>query len=98
MRIGKIIGRLTLCRWHPLLAGGVYRLAVPQSMANLMHESAAEAEEIVIYDELAAADGSLIAITEGPEAAQPFHPETKPIDAYNAAILDRLHLAKSTNM
>jgi ethanolamine utilization protein EutN len=37
----------------------------------------------------------LIAITEGPEASQPFHPNTKPIDAYNAAILDQIEV-KST--
>jgi ethanolamine utilization protein EutN len=92
MRIGKTIGRVTLVRSHPLLTGGSYRLAVPQSLANLRGTSQTTAEELVVYDELGAADGMLIAITEGPEAAQPFHPETKPIDAYNAAILDRVEV------
>ena len=32
----------------------------------------------------------LIAVSEGGEAAQPFQPEMKPVDAYNAAILDRI--------
>jgi ethanolamine utilization protein EutN len=94
MRIGKTIGRVTLSRWHPLLGGASYRLAVPQSLANLQGRSQADAEEFVVYDELGAADGMLIAITEGPEAAQPFHPETKPIDAYNAAILDHIEIKK----
>ena len=31
---------------------------------------------------------SAIAISEGAEASAPFHPDQKPIDAYNAAILD----------
>src|SRR5262245_46672238 len=92
MRIGKTIGTITLSRWHPLLAGAVYRVAVPQSLAKLTGESSAIAEELVVYDELGAASGVLIAITEGPEAAQPFYPETKPIDAYNTAILDNVEL------
>jgi microcompartment protein CcmK/EutM len=92
MRIGKTIGRLTLSRCHPLLTGGSYRLAAPQSLENLRGSSQVVAEEIVVYDELGAADDMLIAITEGPEAAQPFHPETKPIDAYNAAILDHVEV------
>ena len=44
-----------------------------------------------MYDDLGAGIGSRIAISEGGEAAQPFHPECKPIDAYNAAILDDRH-------
>ena len=36
--------------------------------------------------------GSLIAFSEGAEAAQPFRPELKPIDAYCSAILDNVHL------
>ncbi len=92
MRIGKTIGSVTLCRWHPLLAGAAYRLAVPLSLANLTRKSDALAEEIVVLDELGVGDDQLIAITEGPEAANPFHPETKPIDAYCAAILDRVEV------
>ena len=44
------------------------------------------------YDELGAGIGSRIAISEGREAAMPFHPEVKPIDAYNAAILDTVRI------
>ena len=47
-------------------------------------------EEIAVFDELGAGVGSRIAISEGREAAMPFYPEVKPIDAYNAAILDTL--------
>jgi ethanolamine utilization protein EutN len=90
MRIGKTIGYVTLSRWHPDLAGGRYRLAVPQSLANLTGQSSEATEEFVVYDEFGVGNDMLIAITEGPEAAQPFHPNTKPIDAYNAAILDQV--------
>jgi ethanolamine utilization protein EutN len=47
-------------------------------------------EEIVVYDDLRCGIGSRVAISEGREAAMPFHPEIKPVDAYNAAILDHL--------
>jgi ethanolamine utilization protein EutN len=66
------------------------RLAVPLSRANLTRQSADRAEAIVVYDSLGAGCGSLIAISEGREAAQPFDPEMVPIDAYNAAILDNV--------
>ena len=48
-----------------------------------------------MLDELGAGIGSRIAISEGREAAMPFHPEIKPVDAYNAAILDRLEYEPS---
>ena len=92
MKIGKVIGKVTLNRAHPSLAGATLKLAVPLSLENLAGRSDALAEEIVVYDELGAGMGAHIAVSEGREAAQPFHPEVKPIDAYNAAILDRIAL------
>ena len=45
-------------------------------------------EPLVVYDEQGAGSGELIAVSESAEASAPFHPDQKPIDAYNAAILD----------
>ena len=98
MRIAQIIGSVTLSRSHPLLAGATYRIAVPLSLANLSGTSHDDAEELVLYDEFAAGHGSLVAISEGGEAAQPFYPEMKPIDAYNAAILDRVDVESIESM
>ncbi len=92
MRIGKVIGSVTLSRAHPAMTGASYRLAAPLSLATLRGESAEEAEALVVYDELGAGIGSVIAISEGGEAAQPFRPHDKPVDAYNAAILDSIDL------
>ena len=92
MRIGEVIGTVTLSRWHPSLAGGSYKLVVPLSLAALLGRGEEPAEELTVYDELGAGLGSRIAFSEGREAAQPFHPDMKPIDAYNAAILDTIHL------
>ena len=92
MRICETIGSLTLSTWHPLLAGGRYCLAVPLSLENLQNGSGSRAEAIVVYDDLGAGLGSRIAVSESAEAAQPFRPQDKPIDAYNAAILDAVNL------
>ena len=96
MRIGKIIGNLTLSRWHPTLGGAIYRLAVPLTLNDLAGRTPGAGEAIVVYDELGAGDGSLIAISEGGEAAQPFYPTQKPVDAYNAALLDDIQLHLET--
>ena len=93
MRIGAVIGTVTLSRAHPSLGGAVYRLAVPLSLAELVGGTEPAGEPIVVYDDLGAGVGSRIAISEGGEAAQPFLPATKPVDAYNAAILDDIQLA-----
>lgn len=95
MRIGEIIGTVTLSRCHPSLTGGRYRLVVPLSLANLAGGSTDVAEELVVYDELSAGLGDKIAFSEGGEAAQPFYPNDKPLDAYNAAILDRIEIKGS---
>jgi len=97
MRIGTVIGSVTLSRSHPSLQGASYRLAVPLSQANLRGNFNEIAEAFVVYDELGAGIGSQIAISEGAEAAQPFRPELKPVDAYNAAILDNIELMKEAN-
>jgi microcompartment protein CcmK/EutM len=46
----------------------------------------------VIYDEIGPGHGSKIGFSEGGEAAAPFHPQQKPIDAYCACILDHLEI------
>ncbi len=48
--------------------------------------------EIIVYDELSVGIGEWIAFSEGAEAAMPFYPEKRPVDAYAAAILDTLEL------
>lgn len=90
MRIGRVIGTVTLGRSHPTLVGGRWRVVVPLSLEELRDPGEARAEPLVAYDELGAGIGSLIAVSEGAEAAQPFYPDLKPIDAYAAALLDRV--------
>jgi microcompartment protein CcmK/EutM len=88
MRIVEVIGTVTLSRWHPSLKAAAWRVCVPLSRAGLQGSPAGRDVAFVTFDELGAGLGSLVAISEGAEATAPFHPEQKPIDAYNAAILD----------
>ncbi len=89
MRLGKTIGTVTLVEPHPTVRGGVFRLVVPLGPDDL-RAGDGPAEPIVAWDELAAGDGQIVAFSEGGEAAQPFRPADKPIDAFVAAIIDRL--------
>ena len=91
MRIGKVIGTVTLSRYHPSLTGARLKLTIPLSWDNLTGRSDESMGEIAVFDELGAGVGSQIAMSEGREAAMPFYPDAKPIDAYNAAILDTLN-------
>lgn len=88
MRIMECIGRVTLSQWHPLLTGASWKLAVPLTHEGLNANESGRTEPIVVYDDMGAGIGSLMAVTESADASTPFHPHVKPIDAYNAAILD----------
>jgi ethanolamine utilization protein EutN len=91
MRIAKVVGTVTLNRSHPSFEGARLRLAVPLSLTELKG-AAPQADEMVVWDENGAGIGSLVAVSEGAEAAQPFRPDLKPVDAYASAILDSLDL------
>ncbi len=95
MRIGEVIGQVTLSISHPSLQGARYPLVVPLSLANLAGTSRERAEALVAYDDLGVGLGCRVAFSEGREAAQPFDPTGKPIDAYNAAILDAIEIPNS---
>lgn len=95
MRIAEIIGSVTLSRAIPEFTGARLRLAVPLSLKELTAGSLPQADQLVVWDELGAGIGSRIALSEGAEAAQPFRPDFKPVDAYAAAILDDINLDAS---
>ncbi len=91
MRIGDVVGTVTLNVVHPSLTGACFKLVAPLGWDDLKQKKGTEPlEEIAVVDELGAGIGSRIAISEGREAAMPFYPEVKPVDGYNAAILDSL--------
>ena len=95
MRIAKVIGTVTLSRVHPALSGGRLKMVVPQSLANLAGDRGEDADPLVAWDDLGAGIGSMIALSEGGEAAAAFYPVEKPLDAYSAAILDVIDINQS---
>ena len=92
MRLAEVIGRVTLSRVHPSLQGIRFVIALPLPRAALEGDSPECGEDVIACDDLGASPGAIIALSEGAEAANPFYPAQKPIDAYNAALIDRINL------
>jgi ethanolamine utilization protein EutN len=90
MRVAEVIGNVTLSRVHPSLVGARWVVVVPCSLVALAAGGPGDGEDLVAVDPLGAGTGSRIALTEGVEAAAPYHPEKKPVDAYCACILDKI--------
>ncbi|MHB1557846.1 MAG: EutN/CcmL family microcompartment protein [Isosphaeraceae bacterium] len=90
MRIGEVIGRVTMSRLHPSLRGGRFLIALPMPLAALTEDSPARGEEVVVFDNLGAGPGSIIAISEGREAANPFGKTKTPVDAFCACLIDQI--------
>ena len=79
-------------RVYETLVGGRFLIVEVQDRFSLAGEPRkTQRVSVVVYDHLGADDGDLIAFTESREACMPFYPEKRvPLDAYNAAILDRV--------
>ncbi len=92
MRIAEVIGNVTLSRAHPSVTGFRWILGVPFSLRALNADGPPDGEDIVIFDNLSAANGNRIGFSEGGEAAAPFYPEKKPVDAYCGCILDHVSI------
>lgn len=94
MRIAQVIGNVTLARVHPSLRGARWLVGVPYSLKGLENDLP-DGEDLVIYDDLGAGLGSRIGFSEGGEAAAPFHPDKKAVDAYCACLLDQVVVVMS---
>ncbi len=92
MRIAKVVGNVTLNRHHPSMNGATLKLAIPMTRDELTTNAEPQADTLVVYDRFGAGIGDKIMLSEGAEAAQPFYPELKPLDAYNAGIIDELNI------
>ena len=86
MRMGTVIGRVTLSVRNPKFQGERLLLTLPWKAGTFRGEDA-YAPAIVVYDDLGANVGQHIAICEGREAACPF-PKPTPVDACCAALVD----------
>lgn len=94
MKLGTVIGRVTLSKTLKPLEGGRYLIVSPfsreQFAAGLDTRPHMGYEpSLVVYDDLGGAPGHVIGYIEGREAAQPFN-VPPPIDAINAALVDEM--------
>jgi microcompartment protein CcmK/EutM len=92
MRLGNVIGRVTLSQQDAAYSGARFLLVQPLSPAQMGGaplSPLAKGSTVVVYDNLGAGPGQIIGFTEGAEASAPFEQPT-PVDAFNAAIVDRI--------
>jgi len=94
MKLGAVIGRVTLSKAAPSLEGARWLIVSPFTREHFQRGTDAPAglskdPSPVVYDNLGAGIGQTIGYVEGREAAQPFDQPT-PIDAINAALVDEV--------
>jgi microcompartment protein CcmK/EutM len=94
MRIAEVIGRVTLSQANARLKGGRLLIALPMPLQALVDSAPDRGEALLVYDILGAGAGSLLGVSEGREAANPFGKTKTPIDAYCACLIDQLNVGR----
>jgi microcompartment protein CcmK/EutM len=92
MQIFKVIGNVTLSRSHPSFTGARLLATEPLGAAAIGGPAVKDPDLVVVWDDLGAGIDARIAVSDGAEAAQPFRPEIKAVDAFCSAILDTIHI------
>ena len=92
MKLGSVIGRVTLSKAVPELTGARWLIVSPFTREHFQQGTETPAglskdPSLVVYDALGGGMGQTIGYVEGREAAQPFD-QPIPIDAINAALVD----------
>ena len=89
MRLGIVRGHLTLTPAIESFRARTLAIVEPVTMENLRAKNGkGGGKALIAIDELAAANGQMVAFTEGREASNPFWPAAVPVDAYCALIVD----------
>jgi len=94
MKLGTVIGRVTLNKTVPALTGARWLIVSPFTREHYQRgldtpPGMSKDPSLVVYDDLGGGVGQTIGYVEGREAAQPFDAPT-PIDAINAALVDEV--------
>ena len=97
MRLGTVIGRVTLNAVIPELVGARWLIVSPFNREHFQQGSEpppglSREPSLVVYDALGGDVGQTIGFVEGREAAQPFA-KAPPIDAICAALVDEVFYA-----
>lgn len=94
MKLGTVIGRVTLSRTVPSLVGARWLIVSPFTREHFQRGPEAIAglsrdPSLVVYDDLGGGLNQTVGYVEGREAACPFAVPT-PVDALNAALVDNI--------
>ena len=94
MRLGTVIGRVTLNSVIPELVGARWLIVSPFNREHFQSGTEtpggmSREPSLIVYDALGGAVGQTIGFVEGREAAQPFDRPT-PVDAINTALVDEV--------
>jgi microcompartment protein CcmK/EutM len=92
MKLARTIGTVTLSRSHPSMQGAKLRCVEVVDAVERLNEQPLGGDTIVAWDLCGSGTGDLVAMAEGPESAQPFHPDIKPLDASIVALIDEVSL------
>jgi microcompartment protein CcmK/EutM len=92
MKLARTIGSVTLSQAHPSMHQAKLRLVEVVDSIERLDEQPLGGDTIVAWDLCGTGIGDLVALAEGPESAQPFRPDVKPLDASIVALLDRVDL------
>ncbi len=94
MKLGAVMGRVTLSQTVPELVGARWLIVSPFTREH--YQNGAETPSglsrdpsLVVYDNLGGSVGQTIGYVEGREAAEPFDGPA-PVDAINAALVDEV--------
>ncbi len=100
MRIGTVIGRVTLSKTVEELRGARWLIVSPFPRENFQKTGnppvVTKEPSVVVYDDLGGGVGQTIGFIEGREAAMPFDRPT-PIDALDAALVDTIFFSPLKN-
>jgi microcompartment protein CcmK/EutM len=94
MKLGTVIGRVTLSQTLASLAGARWLIVSPCTRDHFPHgtqgpSGLSREPTLVVYDNLGGDLQQTIGYVEGREAAQPFDQPT-PVDAINVALVDEV--------
>ena len=95
MRLGTVIGRVTLSVSVPAVQGARWLIVSPFTREHFQRGTEppvglSKDPSVVVYDDLGAGVGQTIGFEEGREAAQPFSTPT-PVDAISCVLVDEVY-------
>jgi microcompartment protein CcmK/EutM len=94
MRLGSVIGRVTLSKTVPALIGARWLIVSPFNREHFQRganppSGLSKEPSLVVYDNLGGGLGQTVGFIEGREASAPFD-EPTPVDAINGALVDEI--------